>query len=103
MLPSIPPEITRIHLYAEPISMAWGEKKLTAICRDDMGIDPEDGGVFLFHNRSKDQLRLFFLDEDGSQMLTKLLPDHAFVLPVVPDGQRSMEIPRTLLAPLFKF
>lgn len=35
-------------------------------------------------------------------MLTKFLPENAFLLPVVPDGERSTEIPASLLKSLFK-
>jgi transposase len=98
----LPPGVTHIHLYAQPIPMGWGEKKLGQLCTEEIGIDPADGGVFLFYNRAKDQLRLFFLDADGCQMITKLLPKNAFLLPVVAEGERSMEIPASMLATLFK-
>lgn len=98
----LPAGVRHVHLYADPINMRWGDNKLAALCREDIGIDPDGGAVFLFHNRKKDQLRLFFLDEDGAQSLTKLLPDHTFVLPVVPPGERSTEVPVRLLSALFK-
>lgn len=99
---SLPPGVTHVHLYAEPIHMSWGEKKLEQLCREEIGIDPADGGVFLFHNRAKDQIRLFFLEDDGCRMITKLLPKNAFLLPVVAEGERSMEISVSMLATLFK-
>jgi len=99
---NLPSSVRHVHLFADPINMRWGEKKLGQLCRVEMGIDPDNGDVFLFHNRKKDQIRLFFLDDRGCQMLTKFLPENAFLLPVVPDGQRSMEIPSTLLNALFK-
>jgi transposase len=98
----LPPGAQHVHMFADPISMGWSEKKLGQLCREEMGIDPEDGDVFLFHNRKKDQIRLFFLDAEGCQMLTKYLPENAFLLPVVPEGERSSEIPVTLLNTLFK-
>ncbi len=98
----LPPGVRHVHLYADPINMRWGEAKLSKLCREQMGIEPDHGDVFLFCNRKKDQIRLFFLDDDGSQMLTKFLPDNAFLLPVVPDGERSMEVPVSLLSALFK-
>ena len=92
----LPPGVHYVHLYADPINMRWGETKLGQLCRDEMGIDPDNGDVFL-DNRKKDQNRLFFLDVEGCQMLTRYLPDNAFMLPVVPEGERSMEIPSSLL------
>lgn len=93
---SLPSHVNHVHLYADPINMRWGEAKLGQLCRDEMDIDPDNGEVFLFYNRKKDQIRLFFLDVDGCQMLTKYLPENAFLLPVVPEGERSMEIPTSL-------
>jgi transposase len=98
----LPSGVSHVHLYSAPIGMRWGEKKLTQICRDEIGIDPTSGDVFLFHNRAKDQIRLFFLDSDGCQMLTKFMPKNAFLLPVVEGGERAMEIPVSMLATLFK-
>ncbi len=98
----LPPGVTHVHLYAAPISMRWGERKLTQICTEEIGIDPSTGGVFLFHNRAKDQIRLFFLDASGCQMLTKYLPDNAFLLPVAEEGKHSMEVPVSMLPALFK-
>lgn len=98
----LPPSTTHVHLYADPIHMGWGENKLGKLCFEELGRDPADGGVFLFHNRAKDQLRLFFVDASGCQMLTKYLPDNAFILPVVPEGERSMEVPTSMLSALFK-
>ena len=99
---SLPPGVSHVHMYAEPINMRWGEKKLSQICRDEIGIDPAAGDVFLFFNRAKDQIRLFFLDSDGCQMLTKLLPKNAFLLPVVDEGERSVEVTVSMLPKLFK-
>ena len=98
----LPPGVTHVHLYANPINMRWGETKLGQLCREEIGIDPDNGSVFLFHNKKKDQIRLFFLDADGCQMLTKYLPENAFLFPVVSDGERSMEISASLLTTLFK-
>ena len=34
------PDVQNVYLYQKPISMRWGEKKLTAPCKEEMGIDP---------------------------------------------------------------
>ena len=55
-----------------------------------------------FHNRARDQLRIFFLDDDGCQMLTKFLPEHAFLLPVPDSGDSSVMISVATLPKLFR-
>jgi hypothetical protein len=37
------PNAGSVYLYQKPINMRWGEKKLTQLCRDEMGIDPRAG------------------------------------------------------------
>jgi hypothetical protein len=61
------PDVQNVYLYQKPISMRWGEKKLTALCKEEMGIDPDNGGVFLFYNSKRNELKLFFHDTDGWQ------------------------------------
>ena len=61
------PKVKTVFFYPTPIPMNWGEKKLTKICKEEMGIEPTLGSVFLFFNYKLNQLKLFFLDETGSQ------------------------------------
>lgn len=67
------PDVKFVHLYPLPINIRWGEAKLIELCRTEMGIDPKRGRVFLFFNRKKDQTKLFFLDDSGSQELKSSL------------------------------
>lgn len=60
------PDVKEIFMYPKPVPMNWGEKKLLQVCREEMGLDPVDGWVFLFFNRKQDRLKIFFLDENGS-------------------------------------
>lgn len=96
------PKNKKIFLYPKPISMNFGEKKLTQICRNEMGIDPEDGSVFLFFNRKQDQIKLFFLDETGSQQFLKLLPQGGFLLPVAEPDEKYVLLPREKVESIFK-
>jgi hypothetical protein len=68
------PDVENVYLYQKPISMRWGEKKLTALCKEEMGIDPGNGGVFLFYNSKRNELKLFFHDRDGWEELSKRMP-----------------------------
>lgn len=33
------PDVKYVYLYPHPINMKWGEKKLSEICKNEMGID----------------------------------------------------------------
>ena len=96
------PDAKYVYLYPHPINMKWGEKKLSEICRNEMGIDPKNEGVFLFFNSKKDQLKLFFMDEYGSQEIQKLLPNSNFLLPVANEGEKFVEIEMSKIGRIFR-
>ena len=96
------PNVKFVHMYPKAVPMNWGEKKLTQICLNEMGIDPKAGGVFLFYNRKMDQMKLFFLDDMGSQEFLKMLPQGGFMLPVAKEGEKYIKIGRDKLDSLFR-
>ena len=67
-----------------------------------MRIDPNLGSVFLFFYSKLNQLKLFFLDETGSQELVKLLPCGGFMVPVRNNDEKYISIERSKLENLFK-
>ena len=83
------PHVPYAYIYPKPINMTFGEKKLIAICIDEMGLDPNEGALFLFFNKSQNRLKLFFLDSFGSQELVKVLPKGGFMLPVAVSGEEK--------------
>src|SRR5688572_11637294 len=92
----------KLYLYQKPISMRWGEKKLTQLCQDEMGLDPRDGGLFLFYNSKRDELKLFFRDPTGYQEFSKWMPNGGFILPAPRSGEIFLEIERSKLESLFR-
>ena len=96
------PNVRHIHLYTKPVSMRLGELKLIELCRKDMEIDPHNGDVFLFFNKAKDKLKLFYLDENGSQEMMKVLPKGGFILPVANNDQKFLKIEASKLSSLFR-
>ena len=96
------PNVKVVHLYPLPINLRWGEGKLMELCKSKMGLDPKQGAVFLFFNRKKDRMKLFFLDETGSQEILKILPKGGFMLPVPMDGEKFVKISVEKLNSLFR-
>lgn len=88
-----------IHLYQKPVSMRFGEKKLFEICRHELKREPKVNELFLFYNSKRDTLKLFWLDETGSQELSKSMPRGGFLLPAPKDGETFVE--RSKLSNLF--
>jgi hypothetical protein len=98
-----PESATRIVLYLQPINLRWGTAKLGALCRDVLGIEPDISTCFLFVNRARDTLLLYFLDFDGEQTLMKRLDKGAFLLPApAADGAPFVVLRPSMLPRLFR-
>jgi hypothetical protein len=82
--------------------MRWGERKLTALCLQEIGITPKVGDAFLFFSARRDELKLFFRDDTGSNELQKKLPRGGFVLPAASAGVRFTKIAPQILEHLFR-
>lgn len=54
----MPANLKRVVVYLQPISMRWGPTKLRALCRDEIGIEPDSATAFLFVNKGHDSLML---------------------------------------------
>ena len=103
MLSMIPiPTVSHIYLYPKPINMKLGENKLIDLCMNKMGLNPTNGLVFLFFNKSQDKVKLFFLDDTGSQEIMKVLPQGGFLLPVANANQKYIKIELSKLPSLLR-
>jgi hypothetical protein len=95
------PRFRNAYLFQRPINMRWGENKLTALCKEEIGVEPKVGDAFLFYNRKQDSLKLFFRDHQGPNDVQKLLTRGGFMLPAPVDGQAFTKIVPSLIPRLF--
>lgn len=103
MLSMIPiPAVSHIYLYPKPINMKLGENKLIKLCINKMELNPDNGFVFLFFNKTQDKVKLFYLDDTGSQEIMKILPKGGFLLPVAIDNQKYIKIESSKLPSLLR-
>jgi len=56
----------------------------------------------LFYNARKNELKLFFLDDQGHQEFSKRLPTGGFILPAPEPNDTFVTIPGRLLQSLFR-
>lgn len=96
------PNVSHVYLYPKPISMRLGENKLIDLCKNEMGLTPKKGLVFLFFNQKQDKVKLFYLDEMGSQEIMKVLPQGGFLVPVATENQKYIKIEANKLPSLFR-
>jgi len=104
MLESIlPSSATRVVLHLEPIDVRWGPDKLATFCREAMGIEPDLSTCFLFVNRRRDTLLMYFLGSDGGETLMKRLDRGSFLLPAPSaDGAPYLVLRPSMLPRLFR-
>ncbi|MGD0837718.1 MAG: IS66 family insertion sequence element accessory protein TnpB [Polyangia bacterium] len=77
----LPQSVTRVVVYLQPINLRWGPEKLGTFCRDVIGVEPDPSTWFLFVNRRRDTLLMYFLGFDGDETILKKLDKGAFLLP----------------------
>jgi hypothetical protein len=77
----LPKSAKRVVVYLEPTNMRLSMEKLAELCRNVVRIEPDDATCFVFVNRRRDALLMYFEDHDGAQTLTKKLDKGSFLLP----------------------
>ena len=94
----LPQSAKRVLMHRQPVSMRWGHDKLAKIC-SDAGYDLNANDVFLFFNKSKDSIKIYFKDSEGDQSVMKKLERGGFLLPVAKGDQQFTKIsPISLIA-----
>jgi IS66 Orf2 like protein len=102
IFPLIPIPFGPIQLYQKPISMRFGERRLTQLCCQKLGREPKTNELFLFYNTKRDTLKLFWHDGSGSQEIVKTLPKGGFMLPAPEDGNTFVTLARSKLESVFR-
>ncbi len=99
----MPANLKRVVVYLQPISMRWGPTKLRALCRDEIGIEPDSATAFLFVNKGHDSLMLYSTDPSGDRTLTKKIEKGAFMMPAPgPDGESFIIMRPSILSRMFR-
>ncbi len=95
----LPTPATRVVVYLKPINLRWGPAKLRELCVETIGIEPDNRTAFLFTNKSRDCLLMFFADES----MLKKLDKGAFLLPAPDsDGAEFVTMKASMLPRLFR-
>ena len=102
IFPRIPIPFGPVRLYQQPIRTQFGERKLTQLCRQELGREPEINEPFLFFNTKRDTLKLFWRNDNGSQEIVKALPRGGFLLPAPRDGEAFVTLARSKLDSVFR-
>ena len=87
---TLPPSV-RIFLAVKPADMRGSFDALAGQVRR-LGLDPQDGHLYVFLNRRRRILKLIFFDRSGWVVLAKRLEQGSFQLPAVREGQTRVNI-----------
>ena len=69
---------TRIFLAVEPVDFRKGIDGLAAVCRQALGVNPLEGALYVFRNRSGTALKILFYDGQGFWLCMKRLSQGRF-------------------------
>ena len=76
----------KIFMYPRPLDMRAGADRLAYLCKEEIGMNPYQGAVFLFFNRDRTRAKVYFYDGTGSCVFSKRLEQGRFKVPVVAHG-----------------
>jgi transposase len=91
----------RVFLCRHAVDFRKAHDGLCALVRDQFQDDPFSGDVFVFHNRTRDRIKLLLWDRNGFWLLYKRLEKGTFPFDVRGEGAR-VEIERAQLAMLLE-
>ena len=81
------------YLYNGPADMRKTFNGLTSIIRGELSGNPLSGDVFIFFNRSRNQVKLLLWEGEGFGIFHKRLEQGTFELPAASAGQAGAAIP----------
>ena len=65
----LPSSRFKIFMYPKAFDMRSGYDRLAMICREELGLNPYSGALFLFFNKTLTRAKIFFFDGSGSQQV----------------------------------
>lgn len=83
------PESVRIFVARDPVDFRRQFDGLSAIARDELGMDPFDGHLFVFFNKRRDRIKLLVWQHTGFWLFYKRLERGTFE--AIADAKRSSE------------
>jgi transposase len=76
----LPPTV-RIYLAAAAVDFRNGWDGLAALVRESLGGDPQNGDLYVFHNKRADKIKILFASRQGLCLFAKRLERSTFHFP----------------------
>jgi len=85
----------RIYVATHPVDMRLSFDRLAGIIREQLGGEPRDGTVVVFHNRRRTHAKLMWHERGGYCLLYKRLDRGTYRIPLaIPPGATKVEVSR---------
>lgn len=85
----------RIYVATQPVDMRLSFDRLAGIIREQLGGEPRDGTVVVFHNRRRTHVKLMWHERGGYCLLYKRLDRGTYRIPLaIPQGATKVEVSR---------
>ena len=78
---------SKVYVYRHPVDMRKQRRGLSLVAEHAMGLDPFSEALFVFVNRSGNQIRILYWDRTGFAMWSKQLEKSRFYWPRHLDGE----------------
>ena len=88
------------YLCTRCVDMRNGINGLSRIVRDEMGLAPLGGGIFVFFSKNRQSVKLLRWDSDGFILYHKRLERGTFEAPSIPDAAQERTRWTTTVLPL---
>lgn len=89
------PRDTTIYVATEPVNMHLSFDRLAGIVRDQLGANPRDGTVVVFHNRRRTLVKVLWHQHGGFCIFYKRLDRGTYRIPLaIPVGATSVRATR---------
>lgn len=69
----------KIYFYNAPISMGCGLNRLAQIVKEELGKEPDSEDLYVFMNKRRNYLKIFYYHANGFCIFAKKLPTTFFV------------------------
>lgn len=88
----------KIYACTQPTDMRKSFDGLSGLVTDLLKADPQSGHLFLFRNRDRDRLKIFYWDRDGCAIWYKRLEQGTYQFPtdIAPKDKQSISIEITV-------
>jgi len=93
-----PGPATRVFLAAGPTDMRKGFDGLAQLVRSRLDADPLSGHLFVFSNRRRNRLRIYYFDGSGAWICSKRLERGRFSWPPLEPGREKVTLSSEELA-----